>query len=189
MSLLTFRLFKEKCLSKACSKFWHQTFRWPLTSASNYLCRDIGKLPRPSLIERYTNTLCIYLLSGIMHVTSDRLMGVAPRDSGSIIFFPTITIFYIIEDGVQELWRRITGNTASDAGASTPLWKRIVGYAWVISWMCICMPWYNYPSLRVPAEKVSPLPFSLVERAGMQCIATIVVASAPILHFVFGTEI
>jgi len=68
-----------------------------------------------------------------MHVASDRLMGVAPRDPGSMIYFPTITIFYIIEDGVQELWRRITGNTASDAGASTPLWKRIVGYAWVFS--------------------------------------------------------
>ena len=57
-----------------------------------------------------------------------------------MIYFLTITV---IEDGVQELWRRITGNTASDAGASTPLWKRIVGYAWVFSWMCICMPWYN----------------------------------------------
>ena len=42
---------------------------------------------------------------------------------------------------------------------------------------------FPYPSLRVPAEKGSPIPFSLVERAGMQCIATIVVASAPILHF------
>jgi hypothetical protein len=124
-----------------------------------------------------------------MHVTSDRLMGVVPRDSGSMIYFPTMTIFYMIEDGAQELWRRISGNTTSDTEASTPLWKRIVGYVWVISWLCVCAPWYNYPSLRVPAEKASPIPFSLVERVGMQCAVTIVIASAPIIKFLFGGEI
>jgi hypothetical protein len=124
-----------------------------------------------------------------MHVTSDRIMGVAPRDSGSMIFFPTLTFFYMIEDGVQELWRRINRSTTSDVEASIPLWKRIVGYAWVISWLCVCAPWYNYPPLRLPAEKTSPIPFSLVERAGMQYIATIVVASVPILKFVFGVEV
>jgi hypothetical protein len=116
-------------------------------------------------------------------------MGVTPRDSGSMIFFPTIPFFYMIEDGVQEFWRRNSGSTISDTEASIPLWKRIVGYAWVISWLCVCAPWYNYPPLRIPAEKASPIPFSLVERVGMRPIAAIVVAGAPILKFIFNAEI
>jgi hypothetical protein len=124
-----------------------------------------------------------------MHVASDRIMGVAPRDSGSMIYFSTITIVYMIEDGTQALWRRISGSTTSDTEASTPLWKKIVGYAWVISWLCICTPWYNYPALRIPPEKTTPIPFSLVERVGMQYAVTIVVASAPIIKLVFGGEI
>ncbi|GLA64909.1 hypothetical protein AtubIFM54640_006643 [Aspergillus tubingensis] len=52
-------------------KFWHQLLRIKFTAISNYITRDILGLAKSSFLERYTHVFCVFLLSGILHLTAD----------------------------------------------------------------------------------------------------------------------
>ncbi|RHZ58543.1 hypothetical protein CDV55_101321 [Aspergillus turcosus] len=132
--------------------YWHQMFRWPLTATSNYLARDLLALPRPSLLERYTNIFFVFLLSGVMHVVSDLFMGIPLSQSTSLLFFCSMPLGIIIEDAVQAAWSRLTGSHPPKKissvvidGCSVPCWHKLVGFIWVCSWLSLTTPVWLYP--------------------------------------------
>src|SRR5262245_32907110 len=75
--------------------FWHQQFRQSVTSCSFFIAHTLLQLPRTSretspvtlLLARYTKIFVAFLLSGLVHLCSDQILGIPLRDSGAITFF------------------------------------------------------------------------------------------------------
>lgn len=178
-------------------KFWHQFLRGPFTAVSNFIARDILHLPRPSLLERYTNIFIVFLLSGILHVLTDHVQNIPYEYSGAIIGFPITAFGIMFEDGVQELWKRFSPATAKagskegeeDSDSVTPLWQRIVGYVWTFVWLGVVSTWYLYPIFELPGELTLLVPVSLTERVGVQSLGGVVLGAGLLVGYLFGAEI
>ncbi|EAU36847.1 predicted protein [Aspergillus terreus NIH2624] len=139
--------------------YWHQWLRWPFTAMATFLVRKLLRISKPGPVYRYIHVLCVFSLSGILHLINDVLQGVPWRESGALLFFCSFTLGFMIEDGIQELWHQITGKYAKTqsyrgdnegrskdtASTVTPLWKRLVGFLWVWVWMSIMTPVYMRP--------------------------------------------
>jgi hypothetical protein len=147
-------------------KYWHQCLRWPFTSASNFVTKHVLNLPKPSLLERYSNITFVFTLSGIMHVvtsiatTEDDLVG-------TMVFFQSFAVLIMVEDGVQELWRRWSKEPFVKDG-EVAMWKKIVGYAWVLAVIILVAPWFQYSTARLPKDKAWIVPYSIVKGIGVR---------------------
>ncbi|GAQ03679.1 hypothetical protein ALT_1000 [Aspergillus lentulus] len=166
-------------------KFWHQSFRWPLTSVGSYVARDVLRLPRPSLLERYTNIFFTFFTSGVLHLACDAILGVPPSMSGAMPFFCLFPLAIMLEDGAQEVWRRATGQSPG----AVPFWQRLVGFLWVGSWMCATSPWYLYPAARQQPEKNWMVPVSVVEEIGLGVAQKVLLVYGVVLYWAIGGEI
>ncbi|KAJ5815877.1 hypothetical protein N7447_008110 [Penicillium robsamsonii] len=169
-------------------KFWHQSFRWPLTSVGNYIARDILGLLRPSLLERYTNIFFTFFTSGVLHLVCDAILGIPPSMSGAMQFFCSFPLAIMIEDGVQEVWRRATGQKKDDDRV-VPLWQRLLGYLWVGVWMCVTSPWYLYPAARQQAENNWIVPTGVVEEIGLGAAQKLLLGYGLFVYWAVGGEI
>lgn len=91
----------------------------------------------------------------------------------------------MIEDGVQALWR---GRRAFEDKGDPPLWRRILGFAWVVLWLAVTSPWYFEPISRRP-KAVPLVPFSIVGQIGLSAVAAIVLIGGVALKLVFEVEV
>ncbi|KAI2731882.1 hypothetical protein CBS147332_1021 [Penicillium roqueforti] len=168
-------------------KFWHQMLRLPLTSTSNFLARDVLRLPRSSLVERYTNVFIVFFFSGLIHVVLDSLRDVSPREPGTMSFFLSFVIGYIIEDGVQALWKRTRGSR-DNIGLPT-WWQKTIGYCWVLTWLGVTSPWYFRTKMLKPEQHMVWVPFSVAGLISPLLLNSIVIGGGLVLKFVFEGEI
>lgn len=200
--LLCFPRTTDSLNMNCYSKFWHQRLRWPFTAISKFLTQDVLKLPRPSLLERYTNSLFVFTISGLMHLLTDCIQGVAPKESGAMLFFPSFALGFMIEDGVQEIWRRQVGNRAGHPPAqsgsnnnnnnkddSTPVWQKTVGYIWVTTFFVITSPWYMYPQQQVPRDPEGDFSTSVIEIIGIPAAFVGIVVGGGIVKLVLEGEV
>ncbi|KAJ5604204.1 hypothetical protein N7537_007160 [Penicillium hordei] len=168
-------------------KFWHQLLRLPLTSTSNFLTRDVLGLPRSSFVERYTNVFIVFFFSGLTHAILDRLRNVSPWDFWTMSFFLSFVVGYMIEDGVQGLWKRTLG---SQNGIGLPVWwQKAVGFCWVITWLGVTSPWYFRSAMLKPEEQMVLIPFSIAGLIRLSVLKSIVIGGGLVLKFVFEGEI
>ncbi|KAG8420569.1 hypothetical protein J3459_010932, partial [Metarhizium acridum] len=168
-------------------KFWHQFLRWPFTSTANYLTRDFLRLPRPSPMERYLNIFLVFLLSGLLHVMVDSVQGVLPSQSGAMTFFPLFTLGFMIEDGIQEAWKRLrVSKETHRADLRTTLWQRTLGFIWVITWMSLTSPPYLFASRQLSQENRELVPFSVVQVTGVYAEIIWILAGGVIVKVLFG---
>ncbi|KAJ5165845.1 hypothetical protein N7492_006141 [Penicillium capsulatum] len=172
-------------------KFWHQFLRQPFTAVSSFLTRDVLGLPRPSLLERYTNIFLVFLLSGILHVMIDYGQCVPVHYSGSLHYFLSFVCGIMIEDGAQSLFRYMClskpSSTKQDDG--TLLWRRVVGWIWIMGWIGIFSTWYLHPLRETPQDQYALIPFSLAAYIGLQPVVGIVVVGGVIVGICFQVEI
>ncbi|KAJ9326882.1 hypothetical protein DTO027B5_4708 [Paecilomyces variotii] len=164
--------------------FWHQSLRWILTSWSSLITRTILRLPRPSLVERYLNILLAFSVSGLIHVAYDIGSNVPLERSGAMHFFCSFAFGIMLEDAVQEAWKRLTGNRTVKSGETT-IWKKIVGFVWVAVFLSVVTPFYAYPSLQVPKAAV---PYSIAEKAGITPTLSAAVVGMLITKFWLGGD-
>ncbi|CAI7587750.1 unnamed protein product [Penicillium viridicatum] len=168
-------------------KFWHQFLRLPLTSTSNFLARDVLGLPRPSFVERYTNVFIVFFFSGLTHVILDSLRNVSPWDYWTMSFFLSFVVGYMIEDGVQGLWKRTLGSQ-NDNGFPV-WWQKALGFCWVITWLGVTSPWYFRSAMLKPEEQMVLVPFSVAGFISLSVLNSIVIGGGLVLKFVFEGEI
>jgi hypothetical protein len=163
--------------------------RWPFTSISNLVARDILRLPRPSIIERYTNIFIVFFLSGLLHVWVDVVGGVPSSRSYAVSWFSSFALGIIIEDSAQELWRRCSGSQQGKS-ASTPLWRKIVGFVWVGAWFTLTCPRYMHEVSSLPFDTKLFVPFSVMDFIGISKSAAfaLIVVGGAILKIGFGGE-
>ncbi|KAK5999048.1 Acetyltransferase TRI7 [Cladobotryum mycophilum] len=171
--------------------YWHQWCRLPLTSMSNYVARDVLRLPRPSLVERYINLFIVFFFSGLVHLVVDGYMAIPPSESGALQYFPAAALGIMLEDGVQGLWRRISGASSrkESKGQGVLLWHRLVGYVWVAFWMILTTPWYIFPVTRINPVDNWCIPGGVVSRLGMPGAQGLLAVGGLVLVFGIGGEI
>ncbi|KAF4986888.1 hypothetical protein FDECE_15710 [Fusarium decemcellulare] len=171
------------------SIFWHQYCRWALTSISNFICRDVLRVPRPSLVERYLNIAVVFVASGIFHVIVDSFSFQPPPKAPTLAFFASFSLAIMIEDSVQELCRRVTGVNTHNGKQIIPLWHKLVGYLWVSVWLTVTSPWYLYHPTRLPTETKWLVPVSLVQFIGPSVAHFMLAGGGLVLMFTVGIEI
>jgi hypothetical protein len=145
------------------------------------------RLPKPSILERYTNIFFVFTLSGILHVLFNIAGGKVDSKIGTMLFFQSFAFGIMVEDGIQAIWRRLTGEKFQSNG-STSVWKKFVGFIWVAVFMIIVTPWFVYPITRVPAEMRAFGPVMVTEKLGIQNVAIAIVVGAVPLWLVFKPE-
>ncbi|KAJ5114907.1 hypothetical protein NUU61_000666 [Penicillium alfredii] len=178
-------------------KFWHQYLRQPFTSISNFAVRDVFRLPRSSILERYTNIFFVFLISGILHVIVDILQGLPAHRSGAMPFFLSFVLGIMLEDGAQAIWWHLftSGDRKTPRKSSTreavvpPLWQRILGLCWVWAWLAVTSTWYFTPMIQLTTKDSVMIPFSFAERMGLPVISSALLASGAVLAFAFEIEI
>ncbi|KAJ5586704.1 uncharacterized protein N7459_002469 [Penicillium hispanicum] len=166
--------------------FWHQNLRQSLTAVSSWITRDVMHLPRPSVLERYSNIFLVFLQSGLIHVATDATMGIPARWSGAVPFFTTFTLGIMIEDGVQSLYRTMSGSEEN----GVPKWKRGVGFLWVVLWLGVTSTWFIHPGTQSsPPHSMSIVPYCISERIGFEPVAGFAAIGGLALIFGFEGEI
>ena len=118
-------------------------------------------------------------------------MGVPVGESNAVIFFSSFAFGIMIEDGVQEAWRRLSGESAEvqKLDRKTPLWQKVVGFIWVIFWLMMTSPWYLYSNTRLPKEVTWILPASIVEKVGMNMAVAALAVGGILLNFAIAGEL
>ena len=136
------------------------------------------------LVARYLHLTVCFLVSGLAHHVLDVAVGMRWRDSGATMFFVMMAPAIMLEDAVQWIWSNIAAEkkpqenekltwskdlSGSPRNQDGDLWKRLVGYLWVITWASIAHPWYAYPTLsRNKGEgRDAVLPLSIIEYIGL----------------------
>jgi hypothetical protein len=160
------------------STVWHQLLRNDLYDPATFLAHDVLGLPTTGLAQRYFKIFVAFGISGALHAMAETTRGISLKDQGAVRFFCTQTLGIMIEDGFQELWRRLFGNAESDERvngsksgpegskyARPALWKRVVGFLWLWAFMAWTTPSWIYPKM---AQKMLVLerafPWSLAEK-------------------------
>jgi hypothetical protein len=117
-------------------------------------------------LKRYIHTFCVFTLSGLLHLANDIFLGVPWQQSGSLLFFCSFTLGFVIEDSIEALWVRFErgfepkdlgdvsmqmnhkGQAAKATARSTRVWQKVLGAFWVWSWMSVTTPVYVEPMLQ-----------------------------------------
>ncbi|KAI2707625.1 hypothetical protein CBS147332_6683 [Penicillium roqueforti] len=174
-------------------KFWHQFMRQPFTSISNFIARDVLHLTRSSMLERYTNIFIVFLISAMFHVMVDILQSVPMERSGSMPFYLSFVFGIMLEDGVQNIWKRVQApenwQEVKQSSGIVPLWKRAVGMVWVMLWLGITSTWYFTPMIQSTNDDLRVIPFSVARYIGLQPLIGIVLGSGIGIALMFEVEL
>lgn len=161
--------------------YWHQALRWPHVALSTFITRDVLRLPKPSLLERYANIFVAFTLSAIFHTFIN--IGNGKEWIQMFCFFQSFGLAIPLEDAVQALWRRISGDSFAYKDEDVPMWKKIVGFIWVFFYFSAVAPWHIYPAARGASEGDVTMPF------GEKTTATVLAVLGPAIVLVFKPEI
>jgi hypothetical protein len=131
---------------------------------SSYICSDVLRLRKPSRFERYFNIFLVFALSATMHLVIDMKCGLKANESGAFHCFLLHACGIVLEDAVQELFRRakLAMGYEDKEGRSTSGWRKALGFLWVGTFLVIVVPLYNYPLNRKLDFERSRVPYSLV---------------------------
>jgi hypothetical protein len=147
-------------------KTWHQTLRQLLTANANFFASSILHIPEGTLLSRYSKILFAFVISGSLHFMTDTIVGVSSTESGAVTFFAIQAVTVMLEDGVQELWRRWEGQSWGRTGEGVKLggrYNRAFGYVWVILFAIWSSPRWSYPAARcVRPGKDVMLPYRIL---------------------------
>lgn len=167
--------------------------RQPFTSISNFIARDVLHLTRSSMLERYTNIFIVFLISAMFHVMVDILQSVPMERSGSMPFYLSFVFGMMLEDGVQNIWKRVQApenwQEVKQSSGIVPLWKRAVGMVWVMLWLGITSTWYFTPMIQSTNDDLRVIPFSVARYIGLQPLIGIVLGSGIGIALMFEVEL
>jgi hypothetical protein len=130
-----------------------------LNDPATFITHDVLRLPAKGLVPRYTKIVLAFFISGVGHTLVDKVChGLTFAESQSIRFFTTQALGIMVEDAVQEIWRRCFGSGKSDSSKGTATWKRVVGFVWLWAFMAWTMPsWVWVPISKRTAGEDTPI--------------------------------
>ncbi|KAJ5348935.1 uncharacterized protein N7506_002188 [Penicillium brevicompactum] len=167
-------------------KFWHQMLRLSFTGVSNFISRDVLRLAKPSLVERYINVFLVFFISGLMHLLANPVQSISLRQSGAMPYFLSFVIGYMIEDGVASLWKQIRGSRYTE---DLSLWQKTIGFCWVFGWIGVSSTFYFGPQIGRPECAPFLVPFSILNSLGLPATSALLVVGGILLKLKFKIEI
>ena len=149
-------------LTRMKSLTWHRLNRCIVSDPTNLIVYRLLKLPRSGLVSRYSALMLHFFISGVLHAVIDVASGIPWLSSGAIQFFCTQALGIMLEDFAQAMYCSAFGR--SRLSTSPALWKRGLGYAWLVIFLSWSMPVYLYPTLYRTRDSTqgSVLPFSIL---------------------------
>ncbi|KAJ5357884.1 hypothetical protein N7541_005042 [Penicillium brevicompactum] len=169
--------------------------RRPFTSVSNYIARNVLNLPRSSILERYTNLFTVFFISAVFHVVVDILQSIPMEKSGLMSFYLAFVLGIMLEDGVQEVWKRTGCPDASREAMvhhSTNImsfWKRAIGFIWVTIWLGATSTWYFAPMTQSATGDLHMVPLSVANHLGLEQLVGVILIYGAVIAFIFEVEI
>lgn len=169
--------------------------RRPFTSVSNYVARNVLNPPRSSILERYTNLFIVFFVSAVFHVVVDILQSIPMEKSGSMSFYLAFVLGIMLEDGVQEVWKRTGCPDASREAMvyhSTNImsfWKRAIGFIWVTIWLGATSTWYFVPMTQSATGDLHMVPLSVANHLGLEPLVGVILIYGAVIAFIFEVEI
>ena len=138
---------------------FRQTFGGP----ARFLIHDVLHISQHTLVARYSKIFATFLISGLLHLSTDLVMGIAWDESGSIRFFYTQAFGILLEDGVQALYRRV-GPEDQRSSQGRKL-VTMICYIWLCCFLTWSTPAWAYPAMRrnQGAAKDAVLPVSVMK--------------------------
>jgi hypothetical protein len=137
-----------------------------LTSIATFLTESVLRLPKHTLLARYTHLTLAFLLSGLAHMFGAVAAYGGPsgalsfRDSGDVAFFLAQALGIMIEDGVQALGKRL--GLLRVRNGKSPWWAKALGRVWLVAFLGWSSPARMYPIVRLDTGENVLLPFSVV---------------------------
>ena len=143
--------------------FWHKYQQQKMAKPAAYVTNRILRVPKSTLLSRYTSLFITFLISGYMHALTEIAQDIPWNNSGAVHFFCTQAIAIILEDGAQGIYRRISKPSSKDAVRSLAIY-RWIGYLWTTIFLIWSTPIWIYPSLyeNKGEEKDLTVPISIV---------------------------
>lgn len=128
-----------------------------LTKSARYFLYNILGIPRRQalaspagrLFVKYAELFLTFLVSGLYHQAIETAQGLKWSESGSTRFFATMAVGIVLEDAVQWVFR-----TRNGIGREDSVWRKAVGYVWVLAIFAYATPFYAYPGLSRSTEAV-----------------------------------
>lgn len=138
-------IFEAYSIRRFWSHFWHQYLRSTLEGIGDWTVDRLPLLRSNRIVARYSRIFIAFLVSGTVHIGCDVAAKIPLSESGAVNFFCSQALGIMVEDGVQEIYRRSVGSSRKE----TPkLWAKIMGYVWVVSFMSCTLPVWAFPYLR-----------------------------------------
>jgi hypothetical protein len=127
-----------------------------LEPLSDFLSTTLLRIPKGTLISRYTRLTFAFGISGFFHTIMDIVLGIHPLDSGTLRFFLMHAGGIMVQDAFQELYRVCGGKPNGCTLA--------VGYIWTSMFFVWTTPSWSWASIRVLVPRGdSSLPFSFAK--------------------------
>jgi hypothetical protein len=123
---------------------WHQCLRNTFEGLSDLAATPFASR-KGTLFLRYYKLLVSFAISGYIHIACDLALGHDLAKSGSMQFFMTQAAGIMLEDAVQAIYYSVSGEKKIDP---PPLWRKIVGYVWVIVFAVWSTPVWSFPMIR-----------------------------------------
>ena len=139
-----------------CRTFWHQCLRQGLNGHADVIADSIIKIPRATILSRYTRLFLVFLISGLIHHSSDLAMGIPRAEASSMVLFLLQPLGIMLEDAIQTF----TGDVPSSGSLGRV--RRAVGYVWVVLFLAWSTPKWFYPQQRLGLDPANLLPFRVV---------------------------
>lgn len=111
-----------------------------------------------SLLGRYTSAYLTFALSGYVHTLVDNTAGIPLAANTAWKLFVMQAVGITLEDLVESSYHKLVGPST---GKPTALWKKAVGFVWVLAWLSWTTPAWSYQNMRHDADPLYP--FSAVE--------------------------
>ena len=112
-----------------------------------------------SLVGRYTAAYLTFALSGFIHTMVDNTAGIPLAANTAWKLFLMQAVGITVEDLVENTYHKIVGPSTSK---STALWKKAIGFVWVLGWLSWTTAPWSYQNMRHDADPLYP--FSAVQK-------------------------
>ena len=172
------------------SKYWHQMLRWPFVTICSFIANNVLWLPQLSRYRRYVTFILVFTLSALLHQYGSYSMGISLEESNAFVFFWLTALGGIAEQIAQSSLREKPAGGTSQQSKGSVLWKRLVGYLWVLAWLGPSGSYLIYPTVSMAIVNRSVgVPYSVVENFGFQSAGIFLGVGALVLKVVFKTNL
>lgn len=107
-----------------------------------YICDQVLRLSRGSLLRRYGTLALTFMFSMTFHAVADIAGGIPASKTGAPYFFFVQMLAIMFEDAVQFVWRTCFLSSASPQPAK---WQKGIGRIWVFLFFVWSTPFFAYP--------------------------------------------